>query len=196
MVTTKRENIIDPALFSDMNKRIESAKESVEQNVEWAEGVSGEFSANSLIGYVKELVIPEGAESIPFNGFTGKTNLEKVVVPGTVITIGASAFGGCSNLKIIVLSEGVETLTASWGAATGIADLTIPTTVKNVPSGCFVSMSNLKTVYFKGVPNTIDSGAFPNDSAVTDIYVPWSEGEVANAPWGATNATIHYNYTG
>lgn len=25
------------------------------------------------------------------------------------------------------------------------------------------------------------------------IYVPWAEGEVANAPWGATNATIHYN---
>jgi len=26
-----------------------------------------------------------------------------------------------------------------------------------------------------------------------DIYVPWSEGEVAGSPWGATNATIHYN---
>jgi hypothetical protein len=26
--------------------------------------------------------------------------------------------------------------------------------------------------------------------------VPWAEGAVANAPWGATNATINYNYTG
>jgi hypothetical protein len=26
------------------------------------------------------------------------------------------------------------------------------------------------------------------------INVPWSEGEVINAPWGASNATINYNY--
>lgn len=26
--------------------------------------------------------------------------------------------------------------------------------------------------------------------------VPWAEGAVTNAPWGATNATINYNYTG
>lgn len=28
---------------------------------------------------------------------------------------------------------------------------------------------------------------------LTDIYVSWNEGDVSGAPWGATNATIHYN---
>ena len=31
---------------------------------------------------------------------------------------------------------------------------------------------------------------------LTTINVPWAEGAVAGAPWGATNATINYNYTG
>ena len=54
--------------------------------------------------------------------------------------------------------------------------------------------SQLTTIYFKGTPVSVSSAAFPEES-ITDIYVPWSKGEVANAPWGATNAMIHYNYT-
>ena len=42
----------------------------------------------------------------------------------------------------------------------------------------------------------IEDYAFKNCTALTTINVPWSEGEVASAPWGATNATINYNYTG
>ena len=39
----------------------------------------------------------------------------------------------------------------------------------------------------------IDPTAFANCASLTDVYVPWSEGAIANAPWGATGATIHYN---
>ena len=39
------------------------------------------------------------------------------------------------------------------------------------------------------------SSAFDGCTNLTDIKVPWAEGAVANAPWGATNATITYNYT-
>lgn len=49
---------------------------------------------------------------------------------------------------------------------------------------------------FEGKPTRIDSNAFYNCSNLKTINVPWAEGEVANAPWGATKATINYNYTG
>ncbi len=45
-----------------------------------------------------------------------------------------------------------------------------------------------------GTPQSIASDAFLAGN-ISDIYVPWAEGSVANAPWGATTATIHYNYT-
>ena len=35
---------------------------------------------------------------------------------------------------------------------------------------------------------------FEECTNLTDIYVPWAEGTVNNAPWGATNATVHYNH--
>jgi hypothetical protein len=37
------------------------------------------------------------------------------------------------------------------------------------------------------------SSLFSGSTNVTDIYVSWSEGTIKNAPWGAINATIHYN---
>lgn len=59
-----------------------------------------------------------------------------------------------------------------------------------------------KTITFRGTPTTILPEAFLSGGSVASmrdlvtINVPWSEGEVANAPWGAVNATINYNYTG
>lgn len=57
------------------------------------------------------------------------------------------------------------------------------------------SYTGLTTVYFtgNGKPSSMAQYTFNVSKAITDIYVPWAEGAVANAPWGATNATIHYN---
>ena len=52
----------------------------------------------------------------------------------------------------------------------------------------------MTSITFEGTPKSIDSTAFYKCTNLTTINVPWKENAVANAPWGATNATI--NYTG
>lgn len=68
------------------------------------------------------------------------------------------------------------------------------TKLRSISNNAFVS-TGLVEVFFTGTakPGEIAQYAFSVSSSITDIYVPWSEGEVSNAPWGATNATIHYN---
>ena len=44
--------------------------------------------------------------------------------------------------------------------------------------------------------NNCYEGMFQGCTNLKTINVPWVSGAVANAPWGATNATINYNYTG
>lgn len=51
----------------------------------------------------------------------------------------------------------------------------------------------METVTFKS-KTTIANNTFSGCNNLKVINVPWAEGEVANAPWGATNATINYNY--
>lgn len=49
---------------------------------------------------------------------------------------------------------------------------------------------------FRSTPSSIANNAFGACSGLTTIHVPWASGAVADAPWGATNAVIHYNDSG
>ena len=84
------------------------------------------------------------------------------------------AFQGCSSLALTSLPSGIT----------------------NIGNYAFYKCSNLASLTFEGKPTSISNSAFRGCTNLTTINVPWAEGEVANAPWGATNATINYNYTG
>lgn len=90
-------------------------------------------------------------------------------IPEGVTKISRSCFAGCDNLASLTIAESVKSI--------GIA----------CASGCL----KLKNVTFKGKPDSIQQVAF-NNSSIERIECPWKEGEVANAPWGAQNATIVY----
>lgn len=80
-------------------------------------------------------------------------------------------------------------------AGTYATSAVFPAFVTHLSSRLFEN-SAVREVTFKGTPTSIDNMAFVDALSLTTINVPWSEGEVAGAPWGATNATINYNYTG
>jgi hypothetical protein len=68
----------------------------------------------------------------------------------------------------------------------------LPSGLTNVGTTAFRTCTALESITFHSTP-TVGANAFFGCSKLKNIYVPWAEGEVANAPWGATNATIHYN---
>lgn len=84
----------------------------------------------------------------------------------------------------------------AFAYCTEFTSLTIPNSIRYVGDNVCQECINLRTVTFKGAPKSIDIMAFLYCDNLTTINVPWSEGEVAGAPWSATNATINYNYTG
>ena len=110
--------------------------------------------------------------TIPDYLFYGCTNLSLTELPSGITSIGVGAFAGCTNLALTELPSGIT----------------------NIGISAFKNCTGLTSLTFKGTPNTIDSTAFIGCTNLTTINVPWAEGAVANAPWGATNATINYNY--
>lgn len=98
--------------------------------------------------------------------------IEKVELPEGISSINGYAFSNCRFLQ----------------------EIQIPKSVEAIRLECF-SYSGLKSVTFKGTPSILDPNAFYGCYDLATINVPWSEGEIENAPWGATNATINYNYT-
>lgn len=97
----------------------------------------------------------------------------------SLVSIGDGAFRHCTALKERI------------GDSMSIFE--IPKNVKEIGYRAFEVALATSIVKFNGTPNNINFETFFNSYPITDIYVPWAEGAVGGAPWGATTATIHYN---
>ena len=128
--------------------------------------------------------------------FFGCSNLAHVSLPESLTSIGEVAFFDCTNLALTSLPEGLTRIEAgAFYNCTGLALTSLPEGLTTISFGAFQDCTSLTSITFKGTPTTIASNAFDGCTNLTDIKVPWAEGAVADAPWGATNATITYNYT-
>lgn len=118
--------------------------------------------------------IPEGTTVIGDRAFSNCSGMQMERIPESVITISTSAFLGCNKITISK----------------------IPAATKLINDYAFQACSSITHITFAGKPKRIYSTIFLSCSNLTVINVPWAEGEVSGAPWGATKATINYNYTG
>ena len=137
----------------------------------------GSGDNNELIGLISRtataITIPNGTTEIGAYAFYSYGKLKTVTFPTTLTKIGTYAFRSCINLNITEIPAHITTLN----------------------NYAFGNCAAITSITFKGTPTSIHSGAFSeNTDTLKVINVPWSEGDVANAPWGATGATINYDY--
>lgn len=151
--------------------------------------------------YTEEIILPTDRNIETYYMCYEKTNLKKINLPTDAKyyanCIATYAFIGCKSLTLAdwQIPEGITDIAQSaFESAESLTDRIIPSTVKNILAKAFNRCYAMRNVLFKGTPTTIANNAFAHCNNLTDIYCPFAEGAIANAPWGATNATIHYNY--
>lgn len=140
--------------------------------------------------------LPGDLTTIGYSAFSGCPNLALTSLPSGVTSISDYAFNNCPNLALTSLPSGITRI--GYYAFNGCRNLAItrlPPGITNIGFGVFANCTGLTSITFEGNPKTIHSSAFNGCSNLTTIYVPWSQGQVANAPWGASKATIIYDYT-
>ena len=168
--------------------------------------------------------LPNGVESIGMNAFDDCFKLAWTALPPSVTSIGQYAFSGCEELALTSLPDGITALpnyvfrrcsklalsalppnlakigAAAFDGCTSIQNIKIPASVATIDRQAFKGCTSLTEVTFEGTPSSIyattTNAAFYGCTNLATINVPWAEGAVSGAPWGATNATINYNYTG
>ena len=124
------------------------------------------------------------------------TKLALTSLPESITSIGVSAFVSCLNLAFTSLPEGLTNIGGSaFRKCTNLALTSLPESLTHIDSYAFTGCTSLTSITFKVTPSSISSNVFNGCKNLTDIKVPWAEGAVSGAPWGATNATITYNYT-
>lgn len=143
-------------------------------------------------------MLPNGVKKIGAYAFSSCTNLALTSLPDGITSINMCAFQNCTNFALTSLPDSITTIgNQAFQNCKNIAITSIPSSIRSIGYNTFSGCEKLTELTFKGKPTvSIHGGAFNGCTNITTINVPWAEGEVANAPWGATNATINYNYTG
>ena len=78
----------------------------------------------------------------------------------------------------------------TYGDGDGIVKLK---SVTYIGGSSFYQCKLIQKVYIYHNLTNFGRSTFRGCDNLTDVYVPWSEGAIANAPWEANNATIHYD---
>ena len=189
---------------------IQAGGGATEPYVEETYNSDGDLIAAKLVGHTKVrgyafsncsklalTELPAGVTSIGNSAFNGCTNLALTELPAGVASIMSYAFNGCTNLDLTELPAGVTSIRdGAFYSCSKLALTELPAGVTSIRSYAFYGCSNLTSITFKGTCTDIAHNAFDYCTNLTTINVPWAEGAVSNAPWGATNATINYNYNG
>lgn len=128
----------------------------------------------STMGALEKVILSPLTTEIGQSGFLHCYSLREINLEN-ITTFQTACFQNCLHLAIpIIFNGGLVKIGNKAFDCTGLSNITFQTpTTDSLP--------------------TIANNAFAGCALLKDIYCPWAEGEVANAPWGATNATIHYN---
>lgn len=147
------------------------------------------FQTNNLI---TELNFPN-LETIGQSAFGSWSKLETFNFPN-LKSIAKEAFQYCQMLTKLILPEGFTTLREqAFKYCVKIEYVLIPSTIDRIDSEVFRYCTGLKAVVILGKPKSYFSNlTFNGCSNLLDVYVAWNYGEESHAPWGATNAAIHY----
>lgn len=152
---------------------------------------------NMLVaGSVNSVIPDDGSVTILGEGcFELMHSLTNIVIPNGITVIEKNAFASCKNVAQIIIPNTVTNIGSMAFYDNGISEIDIPESVNVLGMYAFGQCQKLTTVTFHGIPTTLNAGTFNSSTKIKTINVPWAEGEIDGAPWGATNATINYNCT-
>lgn len=98
-------------------------------------------------------------------------NITSVTIPDTVVSIDEYAFNACTNLENVIIPNSVQTIGKRAFYGTAVKSVTIPNHVKSIGNEAFSNCKNLEIVQIPNSVKTIGSNAF-NGTAIQTISLP------------------------
>ncbi len=138
--------------------------------------------------FIKEVIIPEGVETIGPYAFAGLTALERVVLPSTLEAIEYGAFFGCTSLTRV---EGLEHVKLINKYAFQNCDISNDLKLNNIHAVgdyAFAGNTHLSSIAFSKTLSSIGERAFAGDSSLTSFDVSMC-GNVKYGPFVFSDCT-------
>ncbi len=153
----------------------------------------GAFSHCPLLQMSRLPLAIQRFPSNQYGAFQQSGSITISTAPDCITEFPPACFTSCTNVAFSAFPPHITSIGSAAINGTASTVNRIPASVETIGRGALAN--NITALYFDGTPTTINFFAFENLDKCRDIYVPWAPGAVADAPWCARNATIHYNYT-
>ena len=150
---TSLERITLPGSITSWNSYMFQNCTSLKEVV-FEEGITTTYAGSATTGMfvnspdLETVVLPSTLESIGAYTFYN-TSIKSITLPAGLKTIANYAFSGCTNIEEIVLPAGLTTIGTNAFEGTKIKTITIPNSVASIGNGAFMNCADLEEVIFE-----------------------------------------------
>ena len=117
---------------------------------------------------ITSLTVQEGINGIGPRAFSDCSNLTRISLPSTIISISDYAFSGCP-ITSIEIPDAVTSIGISSFQGTSLTEITIPDSVRKIGKQAFRYCYELETVHIGQGVTEIDVGVFEDCSALKTV---------------------------
>ena len=130
-----------------------------------------EYKCKNLEG----IILPSSVTSIGDFAFFECIGLTSITIPSSVTSIGNDAFEGCSGLTSITIPSSVTSIgDYAFYRCSGLTSITIPSSVTSIGQEAFKGCSGLTSITIPSSVTSIGNSAFSGCSGLTSITIPSS----------------------
>ena len=156
--------------------------------------------------YVTRIIIPNGTTTISKafirkyvegSAFRFFPNLQTIVIPESVTSIGDSAFENCTSLTSITIPEGVTSIgNSAFEGCSSLTSITIPSSVTSIGERAFEFCKSLTSINIPSSVTSIGNSAFSSCKGLTSITIPNSVTSIDREAFYYCTSLKTINYTG
>ena len=146
----------------------------------------GTAEITGLSGASAELIIPRSIDGyavarIGGSAFAGRGDIERLLIPSSVLEIGAYAFADCSGLVSVTIENGVQRIGQNaFNACVQLTEITVPPSVHEIDDWAFSFCGKLASVTLQNGLARIGESAFCFCGALKEITVPVTVSEIGS----------------
>ena len=121
--------------------------------------------------------------AVASSGFRGRAEIEGVVLPDTIRSIGKDAFSGCTNLVRISFPDGLEKIGDGAFSGTAVEAVELPDSVRSIGKNAFTDCTQLTSITLASGLQKIGDGAFSGTGLET-VFLPETVKAVGDNAFG------------
>lgn len=120
-----------------------------------------------------ELTLREGTGRISNSAFSGRTQLQKIILPSSLRVIMSDAFRDCTGLQTVTFADGLESIGYdAFNGCSSLQSVQLPDSVQYVEEGAFSGCTVLRSASLSAAQTEIAARLFYNCRALEQVTIP------------------------